>query len=54
MKASEYGGSDTAGNEGGFPERETRSPYETMRRLAKTDPADIESGNEIIGDVAAG
>lgn len=51
MKESEYGGGDTRKTDGIFPAPHVRKPHETMRLLAKTNPMDPESGNEIIGDL---
>jgi hypothetical protein len=51
LKPTEYGGSDTQDTHGIQPAPHAREPFETLRLLAKTDPADPESGNDLLGDV---
>lgn len=52
MKESEFGGSDTVKTDGIFPAPHVRETYETLRLLAKTDPMDPASGNDIVGDLS--
>ena len=52
MKASEYGGGDTHKTDGIFPAPHVLTAHEKLRLLAKAgDPADVEAGNEFLGEI---